>query len=529
MVSDIDCDGIEIKCARLTSRDNSFIDAESVEPYIVQIGEQAGLGVYQGPKINVPELLLKDDRVSLKDGYKRSFKHWRHIKRRLNLYSPPSVRLRGNACTALKANQPKQVFVRIQLSNKLQSGTYHGAIDVKTKGGTKSIPVDLEVLPIILLEPKQDLMIWYKGSLDWRNSQHYVTEKVFEAQLKDVYDAGFRSLSFNECDAKYAQKAIDIAERIGFNGHALFNRPYPALETLRFSKLTPVYFLSDELDLHTKHGGFDDNLLDDPHVGEHIINWKRTQDLPGKRLSTIYHESAARKIFQEDIVGHPPELFAYCLITNRDYFYFCSQFSELRRAPSYYYWSAHMEKPNLHRVLAGVYLWKSGATGIQPYCYQHLPKFPFSPFNDFDEWEPNSEIGSVQRSFRDHLATYPAKDGPIQTLQWQGMREGINDLRYITTLDYWLEQASLSHDELIAAESSRIRADRDKFLGRVDLRAVVIISEKDPEPYAAIKPEEYHQFRHQLALAILHLQGLLKTTPPLSATTKTLSAAGKLS
>ena len=34
----------------------------------------------------------------------------------------------------------------------------------------------------------------------------------------------------------------------------------------------------------------------------------------------------------------------------------------------YFYWQAHMEKPLMHRALAGMMLWKSGAGGIAPYC-----------------------------------------------------------------------------------------------------------------------------------------------------------------
>ena len=54
-----------------------------------------------------PELLLKDDRESLVDGYKRKSKGWRAGFRFANYYQPPEVRLSGQACTSLAAGQAK--------------------------------------------------------------------------------------------------------------------------------------------------------------------------------------------------------------------------------------------------------------------------------------------------------------------------------------------------------------------------------------------------------------------------------------
>ena len=35
--------------------------------------------------------------------------------------------------------------------------------------------------------------------------------------------------------------------------------------------------------------------------------------------------------------------------------------------------------------------------------------------------------------YRDHVVAYPSANGPIPTLQWEALREGIDDLRYLQT------------------------------------------------------------------------------------------------
>ena len=36
---------------------------------------------------------------------------------------------------------------------------------------------------------------------------------------------------------------------------------------------------------------------------------------------------------------------------------------------------------------------------------------------------------------RDHAFTYPTSDGVIDTIAWQGFRAGVDDVRYVTTLE----------------------------------------------------------------------------------------------
>ena len=66
------------------------------------------------------------------------------------------------------------------------------------------------------------------------------------------------------------------------------------------------------------------------------------------------------------------------------------------------------------------------------YAYQHA----FGHiWNDFDSTK-----------FRDHVFAYPTTDGVIDTIQWEGFREAVDDIRYLTIL---LEKCSNNEKKIV--------------------------------------------------------------------------------
>jgi hypothetical protein len=483
--------------------DNDVIERRQIELYVVKVWEQAGIGTYQASGFPVAELLLKDDRADFGDRYvRRNCKHVRHLLRRPRFYLPPNLPLHGDVRCGLESRKPKQLWLSITIPAAAKSGCYTGSV-VLDSADRAFVPLVLdlqvEVLPIDLLAPGQDLFIWYKGTLDCRAPQHYVPPPLLRAQLQDIYDHGFSSLSLNETDPARLQQAVNIADGVGFKRNIVVTVSHPdRFKEVDFKRLTPVYYVSDEMDVHGADA-----------IRDHVASWRRVNAGGGRSMASLVQKSFVRRLLDADDIGHAPDVVSYYLPQNRDYFMARAAFPQLRDRPTYYYWLSHMEKPNLHRVLAGLYLWKSRADGIAPYSYQHLPQRPYSPFNDFDEWEPGFHIDTERRPFKDHMTTYPARTGSVPTLQWKGLCDGIVDLRYLTTLEALLARANGHASAAVVQSASDVRRRRDAFLGRITLRAINIASERDPEPYAEIEPVEYSRFRESLAYDILTLQYLL--------------------
>ena len=94
------------------------IDGGAIDLHIVKCWSQAGIGVYQAAPQLVGELLLKDDRVRLSDGYANRYAHWRHVFRPVRFYVPPDIRLRGPAVTNLDESTSKQIWVFVEHSKR---------------------------------------------------------------------------------------------------------------------------------------------------------------------------------------------------------------------------------------------------------------------------------------------------------------------------------------------------------------------------------------------------------------------------
>jgi hypothetical protein len=99
-----------------------------------------------------------------------------------------------------------------------------------------------------------------------------------------------------------------------------------------------------------------------------------------------------------------------------------------------------VENPELYRKNYGFALWNAGYDGSMDYAYQHEAG---ALWNDFD---------SV--NFRDLVFAYPTSNGVIDTIQWEGWREGVDDTRYLATL-IKLEGNDTSAKEIVVDSLSR--------------------------------------------------------------------------
>ncbi|BCM94386.1 hypothetical protein IAD21_06293 [Abditibacteriota bacterium] len=498
---------IEIEISDL-SQDSAVIHRGLLDLYVVKVWEQAGIGVYQSTTMDVAELLLKDDRECLHDHYSRRCahwknpRHWRHGLRPPQFYCGPTIRLHGPVRTSLEAGAKKQLWVSVKIPPEAGAGIYTGYITFKTKEeGEKRFSVLLEVLPIQLLQPPHDFFMWYKGTLDCVLSQHHVSERVFEAQLRDIYEHGFTSFSLAESKAHFLQKALDIAHRIGFCGNVVLTGGWRlGIESVDFKGMTPIYYVSDEADLRGESA-----------MRSHADNWRKVKAHGGTTMASILNESNVKTVFRTGKENLTPDILLFHLVGNRHYFAMRSQFASAQEKTVYYYWLSHIEKPNVHRVLMGLLLWKSGAQGVAPYSYQHLPGRGSSPFDDFAPVEDEGHSKGKKGLRRSLMTTYPAAKGSIPTLQWKGLSAGITDLKYLTTLNATLEAATSRADPDLQNLAFEIQRRVDNFLNRLSWSRIEIPGPVQSEPYLDIAPWEYQMFREQMARDIVSLQNAMDT------------------
>jgi len=167
----------------------------------------------------------------------------------------------------------------------------------------------------------------------------------------------------------------------------------------------------------------------------------------------------------------------------------------------WWYTNACREYPDVVRFKAGFFFWKTGATG-QFYWAYYSPQG--NPYDDLDgiDW----------------CVAYPGNGRPVPTIEWEALREGIDDFRYVYTLERAIARAR--------AEGSAQAASTAEEAGRLldELRDDVV---SDLEEYERRKlnfhtesiwpAEKYDDWRSRIARMIVRLQPLtsIPKTPPI--------------
>jgi len=125
------------------------------------------------------------------------------------------------------------------------------------------------------------------------------------------------------------------------------------------------------------------------------------------------------------------------------------------------------ENPLRYRRDYGLRIWKGNLDGICMYTYLHHHRFMW---NDMDGAGPSFDM----------TMTYSTTDGVLDTIAWEGYREGIDDVRYITTLTKAIEKAGQSEDAKAREAARKAQSFLDKlksnpYLGDLDeIRAEVV-------------------------------------------------------
>jgi len=116
--------------------------------------------------------------------------------------------------------------------------------------------------------------------------------------------------------------------------------------------------------------------------------------------------------------------------------------ADTRQAGADFWWytNAARELPRVRRYLAGAWFWSTGADGQGYWVYQSA-------------WRRGPAFQDLEGSAHAHdYVAYPDVDGPIPTLQWECIRLGIDDARYLYTLEAAITAGRGSPPAAAAAE-----------------------------------------------------------------------------
>ncbi len=451
-----------------------IIPAAEIDPYIVKCWYQAGQTIVPQPdtRLYVPELLLKDDRLVRVDHAERNNYLRSTAENGTESYVLCSGRQSGedlanvrpvDSPVLLPVDIPRrtlqQFWFRIHIPGNAPAGHYAGQITFKAASGESTLPLRVTVHPFELAPSPLTYSIYYRATLSGDGKppigSEQKSEEQYRAEVRDMRDHGvLYPTNYQGWSDRSMPRILDIRRELGLPTDAFYNLGYgvgkasepDALEAKRQG-------VKDWLGRCAAYGyrdvyfyGIDEARGDE--LKSQQAAWAAVQEAGGKTFVACYQgtfEAMGGLLDCAVIAGRPDpaEVRKWHAVGSR---VFC-----------YAYPQVGHEEPETYRRNFGMVLWKAGYDGAMDYAYQH----GFGHvWNDFDH-----EV------YRDHNFTYPTVNGVVDTIQWEGFREAVDDVRYVSTLVRLIKDAPPALGPLAAEAWSWLDSADVETADLYDLRA----------------------------------------------------------
>ncbi len=451
--SRIDLNNVEVTYTDFYGSDGNVISKSDLDLRVVKNWFQAGASDnIDALPVYTPELLLYNDQVN----YDQGNWTWADL---------PSVSTSDHVETKISQYTSKQFVLIAKVPAGTPAGTYTCTVTLKADGiADQQITLKLEVLPFELQDSNKDYVIFDMDSLAPGDS-HYVSTDVFKKDLQDIRDHGFNGvvLYFDASlfEAGDREESLDLlkkkllyAKEAGFTKIVyLLGGPYNLdldyVKELRDFMVQngyePYFYGQDEADT-------DDKLK--TQISMAIIQ----TEAGVKSMTSITKGAADRLADPNDPIysnfpsgTYEPLDWANYEMDKNSFKYVSDLESGVVQKTSTREETIDLScwhEDLASRFYAGYYLWNSKLDGYVPWVYQCTNSYGANPYNDF----VSDSYGA-----RKELVTYPSQEGPIPTFQWEALRAGINDERYLQTWQYYEDQvASINPD---AAQASKTVVD----------------------------------------------------------------------
>jgi hypothetical protein len=452
------------------------IPADAVDVRVVKCWYQAGREIWDTRHtVYVPELLLKDDDLVRVDTQKKA-NYLRSTaadgtRTYLLCSGPTSENLQDvrplDAATLQPIDIPRrslrEFWLTVHIPDSAPPGSYAGMVRFRTGRAWRDLPLRVVVHPFDLAQPRLIYSIYYRGILS-RDGKPTITSELKSAEQYRAEMANLKAhgvlypTNYLGWDATRLPRMLQIRKEVGLPGGPFYNLGGSAGATTDPQRLQAIQREVRRWIEFCRPYGYDPVYFYgiDEATGEQLRSqqaaWKAVQSAGGKTFVACYaktFEAMGSRLNCAVLAGRPnPE-------EARKWHRVGSQ------AFCYAYPQVGNEEPETYRRHYGLELWKAGFDGAMDYAYQH----GFGHvWNDFDS-----------PRYRDHVFAYPTLNGVVDTIEWEGFREGVDDVRYVTTLLQCVEQGKANpakRQTALAAEKWLATMDVD---GDLDgLRAKIV-------------------------------------------------------
>lgn len=461
---------VDLKISQFRNEDGDLFPQDALDLKVVKVWYQNGNAWYsyfddQG-LVLVPELLLYDENLIRVDTIEqanyarvRTDKEvkevWISAPRRLNVgfnaYQEGFTDAETLQPVAFKAGEFKQFVLKAHSAKGTKPGIYSGHIEVTAKGEKPyKIPVKVRILDYELPLPKanyntkKDFLVTFYGAWPEIEVEHKAFMPILESMRQHNFlhprvPVSFHHEMWERTPKEEMIKEVNALKEAGFETRPVFagasswvGKNLDGLMRMDRESKNYKEFFEEQLGHHDVFVGVGDERNAAFMVGERA-KW-RVMHQNGLKLglagrSKTYFNTSAFNLDNRPVASAPGDPDA------------ATPWSTVDNKFGYtgFYASQHTgsENPAFVRRQHGLLGYLSNFDMINNY------KFAFGPWND-----------RTYNLYRPMVLAYPTGNGLVETLQYEGFREGIDDIRYATKLRV------LAEESIQSAELDRIEAGR---------------------------------------------------------------------
>jgi len=358
----------------------------------------------------------------------------------------------------------RQYWITVRVPDDAKPGKYSGDITFSARGVPPSrVRFVLEVLPVKLTFGPVEAAFIY-----WRHTG--ADEKRLRAQLRDIREHGMNGVALGMPKETVVEKEGNISL-----DYAPLKRLLKLVKDAGLTAPMPLYVPCTTTWAETPEGadrirafvagvqrttrevGGPEILfypVDEPFGNKDRLDaLRRTlpviKSVPGARTYCTVHQSDV------EAIDEWLDVRCYALGVPDD-------FQELRADSTrdgkvmWWYTNACREYPDVRRYIAGVWFWKTGATGHTYWHYQSI-RPGVHPFQDL--------TGDTVHGT--HATAYPGINGPVPTIEWECIREGLDDARYLYTLEAAIKDAEKNGPKERKETARKARAFLEQLRGDI--------------------------------------------------------------
>ncbi|MFA5864767.1 MAG: DNRLRE domain-containing protein [Phycisphaerae bacterium] len=517
--SRIALNGVNVSVSDLSSG-GATIPASSIDVRAVKVWYQDGsLSLVHCGKVLEPELLLYNDALITVNRDNQT-----NI---LNFADLPQDSLTLQSLN-IEANTTKEFWLTIKPPVNMQPGSYQGTITVTSSNGTSSytsLPITVTILPFDLQGPgKTTAMYTLATSEDMHRdlSEHGISGVVLSLERYTVDVTGTSpNYTYNFTNLK---TMMDSMVQNGIQGPIVLA---PGLIQSDSGSILPLYGIysvggSTPTLAEVMAGlsetqkqifnGFLTQLKSFWNSNNYPEFWIYLVDEP----SVVQLGDSGTKIFYRCVqllelvhaaglkgttaVLDWPTVAAFDNVTLNpnlplDYPNYTQSMMEsmmMGAAPEHrdgLYYPHPVENPVYNRAAFGLFCWYSGSTGFAPWIY--MGTGGSKAYDDFADFWGLRYAGYA----------YPAQDGKvIDTIEWEALRSAVDDLRYLNTLKYCVDQTST----MTVPSIVQLRQDSQNLLNTIP---DIVTGKNLWEVAGTVAPEQFQAFRDNITAKIIQWVG----------------------